>query len=310
MLLSVTKKRLKRWSDKLGRTHSRLVSRWRWYAVLSAALDDFMAKDLRYHNYQFTFYSFLGVMALFVAVSSLLGFLAESEVKRQLIEGMEEVMPILRGPDDGSVNIFREYRGWMGAISLLFLLWTSTNIFVAMERGFNVIFGLKARKYGRSLMVGLLMVLVIGALFLLTLEVQLSFNGLWGELFEERGAGYYAGVAVAKPLIALSVDFLMFFFIYRVVTGVHSGFKHCATAAGLAGGLFLAGQYLLSFVLVYLYRVPEEYGSLANGIIVIMWMQWTGLITFYGAEVINALRDDSLVRRYVERTIESTGGSR
>lgn len=285
----------------LRRTGSRLVGRYRTVAVFSAALEDFHRNGLWLNNYYFTVNAFMGVLAMFVAVSSLMGFLAESEVKRQLVEGMKVVMPVLRGPADETVNVFESFRGTAGLISLLFLLWAATRIFSALERGFDIVWKQDKRRYARTLFTGLFMVMLTGSLFLLTLVVQFGFNGLWEELFESRGAGYYLGVSLAKPVIGMVMGFLMFMFIYRVVTGVRPRMKSCAAAAALAAALFLGSQYLLNLYFDTLYKVPVIYGSLASGIIVVLWMQWTGLITFFGAELIYMLDNPDRVGEYADR---------
>lgn len=294
----------------LRRASDSLAARHRFYAVGSAALADFKENGLVRHNYYFTVNAFLGVLALFVAVTSLMGFLAETEFRRQLVEGMKSVMPILRGPPTRTLNVFEAYRGVVGIISFAFLLWASTRIFSALESGFAIIWRTKRRRYTHMMLVGLLMVAVIGSLFLVAYLVQSGFNTAWGALLDTRGVGYYLGVSIAKPVTGFLVDFFMFLFIYRVVTGVRPGLKKCAIASALAAALFLGTQYLLNLYFDYIYRVPVIYGTLATGIILILWMQLTGLITFYGAEVVYVLENDDAVRRHRERRLEAASGER
>ncbi len=273
----------------LWSTSEQLAERHRWYAVLLEALVDFRRNKLRYHTYFFTVNAFVGVLALFLAISSLMGFLGDSEFKRQVVDGMTSVMPVLRGSSSEVHNIFETFKGAAGIVSFLFLIWAATRIFSALETGFNIIWDSEKRRYAHSLLVGLLMTAVVGALFLLTSLIQFGFNRLLGELLETRNVGYYLGVAVAKPIIGLLINFLLFLFVYRVVTGVSPPFTRCLPAAALAAVLFLGSQYVLNLYFDYIYKVPAIYGSLASGIILILWMQATGMITFYGAEVIHAL---------------------
>lgn len=120
-------------------------------------------------------------------------------------------------------------------------------------------------------------------------------------MFGHGSAGYYFGVSLAKPLTGFLLDFLLFLFVYRVVTGVKPPLKICAKAAALAAALFLGTQYILNLYFDFVYRVPLIYGSLASGIILILWMQLTGMLTFYGAEVIYVLENEGLVLEHAMR---------
>ena len=96
-------------------------------------------------------------------------------------------------------------------------------------------------------------------------------------------------------MIAFVVDFLLFLFIYRVVKGLKLGSKSCAEVGALIRALFLAIQYLLNLYFDHVYKVPAIFGSLAIGIIRMLWMQLTGLLTFYGAELIYVLENGAAV---------------
>ncbi len=294
------KKRLASLRAWLRHVNSALVREHRSYAVASAARADFLENRLRYHTYYFTVNAFMGVLALFVAVSSVMAFLPENEFKRQLVEAMKSIMPILRGRSTETLSVFKSF-GVLGIISIVFLVWTATRIFEALESGFSIVWKTDKRPFARRTLVGLFMVAVIGALFLLTFAVQFGFNRLLGAMFESRGVGYHLGVSLAKPVIGLLVDFVLFFFIYRVVTGVKPGRGNCARAATLVAPLFLGSQYLLNLYFDYIYKVPIIYGSLASGVILVLWLQMTGVVTFYGAEVVYVLENEDLVREHVEK---------
>lgn len=286
---------------RIQAVHERLILERRPYAVLATAFEDFRRNDLRYHTYYFTVNAFMGVLALFMAVTSLTALLGDGEFKRQLIDGFSSLMPILRG-DNGDFNsIFETFRGAAGIISLLFLVWAATRIFSALENGFGRIWGREKRRYSRMLLVGLLMITVVGALFVLTSAVQVGFDRFWSSLVGSHSVDYYLGVSVAKPLIGLLVDFLLFLFVYRVVTGARPSWRNCALGGILSAALFLGTQYVLNLYFDYIYKVPLIYGSLATGIMVILWMQATGLITFFGAELVYVLENGYLIEERAAR---------
>ncbi|MBU1671818.1 MAG: YihY/virulence factor BrkB family protein [Actinobacteria bacterium] len=290
--------RITRFRSWLRRTHSALVHRYRTYAVASAAHADFVDNRLRYHTYYFTVNAFMGVLALFVALSSFIALLPSNEFKRQLVEAIKSIMPIMRGSSAETLNVFKTF-GVLGILSILFLLWTATRISDALESGFTVIWKTEKRRFTGRMLVGLFMIAVIGVLFIVTSGVQFGLTRLLGAVFETRGVGYHLGTSLAKPIVGLLVDFLLFFFIYRVVTGVKPGWGNCARASIAVGALFLGSQYLLNLYFDHIYKVPLVYGSLASGVILVLWLQLTGVVTFYGAEVVYVLENENLVSEHI-----------
>lgn len=273
----------------LAKTNAFLENKYRSYAVLSSAAADFRKNDLRYHTYYFTVNAFIGVLAMFVAVTSLIALLGQTEFKAHLVDGIKSLMPILRGSSDEVLNVFESFNGAAGIISLLFLIWAATRIFNALASGFDIIWARPKRSYAHTLAVGFLMVVALGALFLAATGVLFGFNRLWGEVVQRNGVSYYLGSAVARPVIAYLIDLLLFLLLYRFLTGVKPAMKDCVKAAALAAALFLASQYVLNLYFDYVYKVPLIYGSLASGIVVMLWMQLTGMIAFFGAEVVFVL---------------------
>ncbi|MHB8895864.1 MAG: YihY/virulence factor BrkB family protein [Candidatus Geothermincolia bacterium] len=283
----------------MTRKSDALAVRSRFFAVLSTSLEEFKRNELRYHTYYFTVNAVIGVLALCVAITSFIGLLGDVEFKRQLLLGIKSILPILRGHSDESFDVFRKVGVTAGIISMLFLVWAATRIFNALGHGFGIIWGTPQRRYSHMVLVGLLMIFIMGTLFLLSSAVQFSFFKLWGYAVDEGTAGYYAGLSLLRPLTGFLMDFLLFFFIYRIVTRAKPSLRNCAKGAALIAVLFLGSQYVLNLYFDYVYKVPLIYGSLASAIILILWMQLTGILTFYGAEVVHSLENEDLIREHV-----------
>ena len=73
------------------------------------------------------------------------------------------------------------------------------------------------------------------------------------------------------------------------------GLRNCVKVSAIVGAFFLGSQYLLNLYFAYVYMVPVIFGSLTTGIILVQWLQFTGLITFYGAELIYVLENGELI---------------
>jgi uncharacterized BrkB/YihY/UPF0761 family membrane protein len=102
-------------------------------------------------------------------------------------------------------------------------------------------------------------------------------------------------------VIGLGVAFLLFLVVYRVIPTVRLSFRDIRVGALVAGAIFLVMQYLVSFYFGSISSVPSVYGALSTAIILIIWLHITGVITFFGAEVIFVMTDDALVEEHRAR---------
>lgn len=276
-----------------------LVFDRRWFAVVSAAAEDFRAKKMYYYTGNFTYNAFLAIIALLVAFSALLGYLASSaEIRSELAKAFESVVPIFGSTPDTAVAALRAYRGIAGVIGLAGLLWTGTKIFKAMEWGFCEVWGGPRRGYLRGRLIGMLLISILGMLFLAVVLVQFGFAALWGWAFGEHGAAYSLGTLVAKPLVGFLVNFLLFMSVYKIVPTVRHRWRDVAPGAAAAAALFLGVQYLLNFYFSSISNMPSVYGSVSTVIIILVWLQLTGMLVFFGAEVIYVSENDRLVEEH------------
>ncbi len=274
----------------------------RWFAVLSAAAEDFWTKKMYYYTGTFTYNAFLAIVALLVALSALIGLLAGSKnLSDDFVKTLKSVVPIFGTTPQQTLDVMKTYKSVAGIIGILALIWTGTKIFGALEWGFCEIYGSKRRSYARKKVFGLLLISVIGLLFLAAFLVQFGFTAFWSWAVGDSGAVYDLGAFVAKPLIGFTVNFALFLAIYKIVPTVRQSIREIALGAAVAAALFLGIQYLLSFYFGSISKVPSVYGGLSTVIILLVWLHVTGMITFFGAEMIYVTHNEALVEQHRER---------
>ena len=282
-----------------------LITDRRWFAIISAAAEDFWAKKMYYYTGNFTYNAFLAVIALLVALSALVGFLASlTTLKDQLTKTFESVVPIFGTTSQTTVNAMKTYRNIAGVIGLIGLVWTGTKIFGAMEWGFCEIWGSKRRSFVRKKVLGALLISIVGLLFLAAFLVQFGFSTLCQWAVGKQGAVYDIGTFLAKPLIGFAVNFFLFLFIYKVVPTIKLKGKNVLIAAAAAAAAFLAMQYLLAFYFGSISKVPSVYGSLSTVIILLLWLHITGIIVFFGMEVVYVMENETLLEEHRKRAGE------
>jgi membrane protein len=284
--------------------YAKLVRERRWFVVISAALSDFWKKKMFYYTGYFTYNAFLAFLALVIAVSAIVGFIARAfpSTQSQIRSAMGGMVPIFGGTPKQATDAMIQYRNVIGVIGFIALLWTGTKIFGSLEWGFCQVWDSKRRSFARGKLIGLLMVTAIGVVFVVSLCVQFLFAAVWGWMVGKEGAAFTAGTTVIKPLVALGVNFLLFWFIYQVVPTVKQSLRRSAVGALISAVFFLAIQYVLAFYFGHISNMPSVYGGVTTVIVLILWLHITGMIIFLGAEIIHAMSDEELVEAHRQTT--------
>jgi membrane protein len=276
------------------------VTERRWFLVIAASLYEFRTKKMRYFCSFFTYNGFLAALALLVAMAAFMGFLLQHfpSLKDSLHSAFGSMMPVLGGTTNQSIKTLTEYRSVVGVISFFGLMWTGTKMFNSLEAGFCQIWSSRRRSFARRKLLGMLMVTIIGTIFIVSLLVQFAFSAVWGWLVGETGAAFSAGTVLFKPFLSVAVNFGLFLFIYQVVPTVKQSLKRSAVGAVLASAAFMLSQYLISYYFGNVSKIPSMYGSIATVVVLLIWLQITGMIIFLGAEVICVLSDPEIVETY------------
>lgn len=287
---------------RLESVYKLLVTNRRWFAVTSAAVEDFWSKKIHYFTGNFTYNALLAVLALVVALSALVGLLAaSSSFSREASTVLKSLVPVFGSGPDQTLDILKTYRGVVGIIGLVGLVWTGTRIFGAVELGFCQIWGSGRRGYARSKVLGAVMVSVVGLLFLTAFLVQFAFAALWAWMVGSTGALHRVGVVLAQPLVGFGVNFGLFLFVYKVIPTVRQRFRTILLGAGVSAAVYLGMQYLLAWYFSSVSRMPAVYGSLSTVVILVVWLHLTGFVVFFGEELIYVTQNRGLVTEHLER---------
>jgi membrane protein len=282
--------------------YSKLVTERRWFVVISAAISDFFEKKMYYYTGYWTYNAFLAVIALLVAMSATVGWIVSAypSLKGKFSTSLKGLSPVLGGSSGDALKSMVTYRNVMGVLGFIGLMWTATRIFGALEWGFCRIWNSKRRSFARGRLLGLVMGTGVGLIFFLSVMILFGFTAAWGWMVGKSGAAFTIGTTVMKPIIGLGINFLLFLFIFQFVPTVKQRLRRSAVGALITGAIFLAIQYGLGFYFTHISNMPSTYGGIATVIVLLIWLQVTGMVTFLGAEIIHAIADDELVAKHKE----------
>jgi membrane protein len=187
-------------------------------------------------------------------------------------------------------NIEKSQLGTSGAlIGFVVLLIGATGVFTEMQDSINYIWSIRAKpKRGFvKLIINRLISfsLLIGLGFLLM--VSLIINAVL-DLLHEKIAHYFDDLSVyvfqgLNLISILAVITCLFAIIFKVLPDATIRWRDSFVGAGFTSLLFLIGKSLISFYVANS-SIGVTYGAAASIIILLLWVYYTSIILFYGAE--------------------------
>ncbi len=168
------------------------------------------------------------------------------------------------------------------------LIFGATGVFFQLQKALNNVWSVRAKKdtfldtlKRRAISFG--MVLVIGLLMLISLVLSTAINAL-SEFF----GNYYAEfsprfIEIINFIISQLFITALFAAIFTILPDVKVKWKTNLIGAFMTSLLFLAGKYLIGFY--FAQSDPASvYGAAGSAVLVLMWVYYTCLILFFGAE--------------------------
>ncbi len=175
---------------------------------------------------------------------------------------------------------------WIGFGTLIF---AATTFFITLQESLNTIWNIKAKPENgimmmiktRFLSFGL--ILSVGFLLLASFVVSAALSILSDYLRE-----IFAGVAVyifklLDFVLSVGVITVLFALIYKYLPDAIIRWKDTWVGAFVTALLFVAGKFLIGWYLSTS-DVGSAYGVAGSIIIILVWIYYSSLIVFYGAE--------------------------
>ena len=179
--------------------------------------------------------------------------------------------------------------GIVAGVGVIALIWTVMSLAGNIERAFNAVWGLPARRNLLRRFSDCLAVLLLTPILLVTISgagvlLRRTFTKL-----AESTAAIAPGITSVFTLIAdlspVVIAILFFFVIYLAVPNTKVKWVPALFAGAVAGIAFqlLQDSFLLLQRSIYTYN--NIYGSFAALPLFLIWLQWSWKITLFGAEV-------------------------
>lgn len=270
-----------------------------WWAMIKSSLWDFIADDAMTQAAAVAFYtalSFAPLLMLATFLFSNLDHIAGTGTETRIVNQVQSLM----GGEAGQVveEVRREqeeqqvtrtgYQTLTGILGIIVLIWSASGVFVQLQAALNRIWdveqapdeGLRGWMRARGLSISV----VFAVLFLLlaSLLVTSMINAIFSGGGEQEGAGTL--LQVAHFLVSAAIYTVAFAMIFKFLPDVRVPWRVVWFGAAVTTGLFILGQFIIS---LYLGKAEpgSAYGGAGSVVVLLIWVYYSAIILFYGAEL-------------------------
>jgi len=245
-----------------------------------------------------SYYATFSIGPLLIIVISIAGFIfGEEAAKGELVKEIESlvgydgavlIQTILKGAANKSTGVIATI------LSVVFLVFGSIGVFLELQESLNIIWGVEL-KPGRGVwgfiknrLMSFSFVIASGFLLIVSLIINslisLLYNSI-GKIFET----YLPLLDILNNVSSFIVVILLFAFIFKYIPDVILSWKYVWIGATITSVLFTLGKYLIG---AYLGNdsYTSTYGAAASFVILFIWIYYSGIILFFGAEFTQVIR--------------------
>lgn len=262
-----------------------------WHIVKNT-FRDFMNDRAFQLGAALSFYALLSLSPLLILLISVAGMVfGPDEVRHEVVGQIETLV----GPQGAQVvgTILENANTPQGnvigiAVGAITLLLGATGVFAQLQSSLNQIWQVEAKPglgaWGviRTRLVSLLMVAVIGLLLLASVIVSALFtavNTYMSDLLPSLAPTW----SIINFLVSLIITTLLFAMVFKLLPDVQISWASVWVGAFVTGLLFTIGKSLIGLYLGYS-SVGSVYGAAGSVVALIVWIYYSSLIVFLGAE--------------------------
>jgi membrane protein len=178
-------------------------------------------------------------------------------------------------------------------IGIITLLIGATGVFAEMQDSINMIWGVKAKpkkswlKFLQNRFISFSVIISLSFLLLVSLGVSALI-----ESFSSYLQGRFPGVTVLffyvlNLLITMGITSFIFSIVFKVLPDAEIRWKDVIAGSIVTTVLFLLGKFAISFYISQA-QIGSTYGPAGSLIVLIIWIYYSSMILFYGAEFTKA----------------------
>jgi membrane protein len=271
-------------------------SQWRWQArrVLRESLVNFYRADSLTISASIAYHCLLAIFPLLLLLLGMTGiYIRRFEMAGRLALVLEQYLPVR--PDfimRNLLGISRAY-GRIGLVSFLLLLWSSSGVFLPLEKAFNRAWEVeKERSWWRKRLLALEMAITVGFFFLVS-------SGVMGVNIYIHNLLRHWVTRPFLPLAEFGYDLLivvttfgmtlaMFILLFERLPNRTMGFRQVLPSALFTALFWEAARSGFALMLPF-FNYRQVYGSIGVVVALMTWAYLSSAVMLFGAQVSRAL---------------------
>lgn len=240
-----------------------------------------------------TFNVLVTIVPLLLLSISILGMLVESSgaARDQVLEFIQRVMPLAGDQAESLLSSLVDDRGLLGLIGSVGLIWAATRLFGSLRTVLEVVFEIPPEdRLGivEGKIHDIRMVIIVGTLFVATISLTTGLQWVQDYGIPFLGLEAYdlsTVTALGSMLMAFTITYLMFYFVYRYVPDRWIPRTDAAIAALFSSLLFELAKQVFVAYLSNFGRLMQFYGSFTNLVVVAFWVYYSSIVFMLGGEL-------------------------
>jgi membrane protein len=275
------------------------LSRGEWLAGAKRAGSAFLGDDCMGLAQQIA-YSWM--LAFFPAVAFFLGLLGVLHLYDQLQSFLAPISP--RGVIHFIQGLQKDSKGGASVTALVLggagAVWAASGAMGSVIKAVNRAYDrMETRPFWKTRLIAILLVLLSSAT-ILVLAVLIVFGGPIAQAIADKaglGSAFTLVWSIARWPIAFLAVLLLFGLIYYFAPNVDHPRWQWVTPGSFVGGLlWLALSGLFTLYVTFAGSYSKTYGSLAAGVILMLWLNYSAWAILFGAELNAELERQAEIR--------------
>ena len=245
----------------------------------------------------YAIFSMPGLLVIVISVGSL--FFKRDVITGQLYTQISSIMGVetARQVQDMIISISQTNKSVLATIiGLIAVLLGATGVFVELQKALNVIWEVKAKPRRavftviRTRLFSFGMILSVGFLLLISLTIT-TIIAVMGDWVMNHWPNIVLIIFyVLNFIISFVVVMFLFALLFKILPDIKIQWKYLWWGSILTSFLFILGKTAIGF---YLSKTNpgSAYGAAGSIVLILLWVSYSSMILFYGAEFTRAYAD-------------------
>ncbi len=269
-----------------------------FFAVLKTAYKEWWAKDPFKESAVIAYYAIFSLPGLLVVIVSVAGYffgkeavnghLASQITSTMGVETAQQIQDIIAKGARSNNSV------WATILGVITILLGATGVFVQFQKSLNTIWKVKAdetksgimsflmaRLFSFGLIISIAFILIVS----LVISAVLTAFGTW--ITNHFSELWLIVVQAFNFILSLSILAVLFALMFKVFPDAKVKWRHVWVGSFLTALLFEMGKFSLG---LYFGKTDPAsgYGAAGSIVLILLWVSYSSMIVFYGAEFTRA----------------------